>query len=105
MARTKKVDETNIEEVVTPLKVENTVLGTVNAPEAKAEAIKLRTIIAKEAIPLRSNPSLEAKYIVGKMSIGVAYEIVKEVNSVIYGNFYKLSNGFYVSKNGNYSIN
>ena len=81
--------------------------------EAKAVAVaveepvaaKPRTIIAKEPTPLRKTTSTEAKQVVGKMTVGVAYEIVKEVSSKIYGDFYKLSNGYYITKSGNYVIN
>lgn len=73
--------------------------------EAPAPVEQKRTIIAKSSTPFRRTTSLEPKYIVGVMPVGIPYEIVKEVNSKIYGGFYQLRNGYYISKGGNYSIN
>ena len=73
--------------------------------EPKIETPKVHTIIANEPVAFRKVMSLETKFITGQMPMGVAYEIVKETNSKIYGDFYLLSNGYYVSKNGNYTIN
>ena len=90
----------------TKTKVEKTVIEEVKAKtEVKVEQPKTHTIIAKTSVPLRKITSLETKYIVGTLPIGTAYEIVKEVNSKIYGSFYQLNNGYYITKNGNYSIN
>ena len=97
--------DTTIEEVVEPLKLENSELETINVEDAKPESIKPRTIITKTRTLFRKIPSLESKYIVGNMVIGTSYEIKKEVNSKIYGSFYQLSNGYYIVKDGNYSIN
>lgn len=96
MAKTKtKVEETTVE----------TVEETVVTEEAKVEQPKNRTIIANSPVPFRTITSLESKYVIGTMPVGVAYEIVKETNSRIYGDFYKLNNGYYITKSGNYSIN
>ena len=104
MARTKKVEEPKVEEVVEPLQVEKE-LKIVNVTEdIKTETIKPMTIIAKSSVPFRSKPNLEQKYIIGNMPVGTAYEIVKTVSSVIYGDFYALNNGNYITKDGNYSI-
>lgn len=105
MARTKtKTEDVKIEEAVAPLDIKDTESETVNIEDAKAEPIKLQTIIAKTPVPFRSKPNLEHRYVTGQMSIGIAYEIVKEVNSKVYGSFYLLNNGSYITKNGNYSI-
>ena len=74
---------------------------------AQAEEVKVakRTIIANEPVAFRKTMSLETKYIMGQMPIGVAHEIVKETSSKIYGDFYLLNNGYYITKNGNYTIN
>lgn len=61
-------------------------------------------IIAKSATVFRKFPTVESKHIVGQMPLGIAFEIVSEKESSIYGSFYKLSNGYYITKNGNYTI-
>lgn len=106
MAKTKSKSQETIttEEVTETLNIEGATPETVNVKDAKAEPIK-RTVIAKTSVPLRRTTSLEAKFIVGKMTAGVAYTIEKEVTSKVYGDFYQLSNGYYITKNGNYSIN
>lgn len=105
MAR-KATTETKVstEEVVTPVQVEGIESETVNVTEAKAEPVKPLIIISKTSTPFRKTISLENKYVVGYMIVGTAYEIVREVSSKIYGDFYQLSNGYYITKNGNYSI-
>ena len=85
--------ETKVEETVTPVEV------------ATEQVTKPRTVIAKSPTAFRKTTSLEVKQIVGQMPMGVAYVIVKEVNSKIYGDFYKLENGYYITKNGDYVIN
>ena len=74
------------------------------APVEIAEPIKNPTIISKDGAPLRKIPSLESKYIIGNMTAGLAYEIVGETSSKIYGDFYQLENGYFVTKSGNYTI-
>ena len=61
-------------------------------------------IIAKSATAFRKFPTIETKHIVGQMPLGIAFEIVSEKESSIYGSFYKLSNGYYITKKGNYTI-
>ena len=107
MARTKtKTEEIKIEEVVAPLEIENVKPEAINITEAKPEPepIKPKIIIAKTSVPFRSKPVLEWKYVTGQMPVGIAYEIVREVNSKIYGDFYLLNNGSYITKEGYYSI-
>ena len=106
MAKKTKTTEV-LQEAVTPLKMENVNLETVNIKEAKAEPIKKRIIIAHVSVPLRKTTSLDVKHIVGKMAVGTAYEIKRECTSKIYGDFYQLTNGYYISKSeysSNYSI-
>ena len=105
MAKKQTSTTTNLEEVVAPVKVEGVTPELVKVTEAKPEPIKRRTVIAKSAASFRSMPTMETKYIVGKMPIGVAYEIVQEIDTVIFGKFYKLSNGYYITTNGNYAVN
>lgn len=103
--KTTKTTEVTVEEAVAPVQVEGVTPEVVNVEETVAEPIKPRTIIANAPTSFRKIMSLESKYIVGAMPIGVAYEIIREAKSKIYGDFYQLSNGYYVTKNGNYSIN
>ena len=98
--KTTKTEEAKVvitEETVVPeeTKVEEVIKEPVHSP----------VVITKSETPLRKLPSLESKYIVGKMNIGVAYAISKEVNSKIYGDFYLLENGCYITKSGNYILN
>ncbi len=101
----KTTTNTTVEEAVADLQLEGVTPESVNIAEAKPEPIKRPTIIAKKATPFRTKPLLESKYIVGQMPVGVSYEIVQEIDTVIYGKFYKLSNGYYITKSGSYSIN
>ena len=79
--------------------------NVVNTQETEIkETETVRAIIAKSETPLRKRPSLESKYIVGQMKIGVEYTIIEEIKGKIYGNFYLLNNGYYVTKSGNYLI-
>lgn len=93
-----------VEEAVAPVVVEGVEPETVNIQEAVAEPIKPRIIIAKTSVPFRKTMSLENKQVVGQMPVGIAYEIVRECSSRIYGDFYQLNNGYYITKSGNYSI-
>ena len=97
--------EVKVEEAVAPLKTENAKLETVNIKDAVAEPIKPRTIIANTPTVFRKTISLENEQVVEPMPVGVAYEIIKECKSVIYGDFYQLNNGYYITKSGNYTIN
>ena len=75
--------------------------------DIKNESVKKRIIVANISVPLRKTTSLDVKHIVGKMAVGTAYEIKRECTSKIYGDFYQLTNGYYISKSecgSNYSI-
>ena len=105
MAKKSTTTETKavtVEEATAPVIVENVTPETVNITEAKAEPIK-RVIIANSPTPFRKTTSLEPKYIVGQMPVGVAYEIITEKTSKIYGDFYQLNNGYYITKSGNFA--
>lgn len=91
--KTEEIKETENEEVI---KIEIT--------DVKPEHTKSKIVIAKAPVPFRRKPNLEHKYVTGQMPVGVAYEITKEVTSIVYGDFYLLNNGSYITKNGNYSI-
>lgn len=96
--------ETIVEEAVTTVNIEGVTPEVVKVEEVVAEPIKPRIIIANTSVPFRKTTSLEPKYIVGQMPVGIAYEIKCERSSKIYGDFYQLNNGYYITKNGNYSI-
>lgn len=96
-----KVTEEVLQEAVAPVVVEEPVPV---ATEAVAEPIKKRIIVAKTSVPFRSVASLEQKFVSGQMPVGIAYEIVKEIHTQLYGDFYELNNGKYITKRGNYAI-
>lgn len=104
MARPKKSTTEKVEQAVAPLKDIGVEPEEVDIKDAAAEPIKCNIIIAKTSVPFRRIPSLETKYIVSQMPVGIAYEIVRDVTSKIYGEFYQLNNGYYITKDGNYSI-
>jgi hypothetical protein len=93
---TTETKEKIIEEVIEEVKVES---------PAIAEEARVRTIISNTPGYFRRAANIEANYIVGEMPAGIAFEIEKEVSSRIYGEFYLLKNGYYITKSGNYSIN
>lgn len=77
------------------------------APEEivpKETVEKNPVIIAKVPTVFRSSPNLSSEYIKGTMPAGVAFEIIGEHTSKIYGEFYKLQNGMYITKGGLYAI-
>lgn len=99
----KKKKET--EEIIATPELESQKVEASEVNEAKVEKSKpAMMIIAKTSVPFRRKPNLEQKYVVGKMQTGTAYRIAKEVKSIIYGSFYLLSNGYYITKDGNYTI-
>jgi len=70
----------------------------------KENTLQNKRIIAKAPVPFRRKPDLSAEYIAGMMPVGVSFDITKEFNSKIYGDFYKLENGMYITKGGLYTI-
>ena len=107
MARTstkKDVTEENaVEEVIAEV-TEETIEEKVSETVQNEQPKKPRAVIAKSIAPLRSRISLQSKYIIGQMKIGTAYEIEKEISTTIYGDFYLLKNGYYITKDGNYTL-
>lgn len=73
--------------------------------DASTPVVHKRMIITNVPTVFRKTTSLEPKYIMGTMPVGIPYEIIREARSKIYGNFYQLSNGYYITQGGNYSIN
>lgn len=102
MAKKSSTNEVK-EEVVQEVEIETPVTVETEAP-AVAD-VKAPTIIANTSGIFRRAANLEARYIVGEMPAGIAYEIEKEVSNKIYGDFYQLKNGYYITKNGNYTLN
>lgn len=104
MARTKSTGTTTVEEAVTPIKnIE--VTETVSVEEAKTESIaKLKKyIIANNEVQMHTKPDLLQASVSRPMMLGTSYEVVSEVRN-IYGAFYKLDNGMYVSKGSNLTV-
>lgn len=106
MARTKKEI---VEETVQKVQVEETakIVETTADEPVKVKPLKRKnpTIIAKTPTPLRKRISLQSCHIVGEMKVGTAYEILADIKSTIDGNFYLLKGGYYITQDGNYTIN
>lgn len=62
---------------------------------------KNKRIIPNVDTEMRKFPTLQQAHIVGTAKKGQMYEVVSTIGGV-YGWFYKLSNGCYVVKEGNY---
>lgn len=108
MARksTKEVEEAVVEEIVEESTKAESVEEAMETKEVVQEEVaKNRKIVAKSPTVFRRSPNLRTDYIVGTMPAGVAFEIIGEHKSAIYGEFYKLGNGYYITKSGSYSIN
>lgn len=67
------------------------------------EEKKMQRIILKKDTELRKFPTLQKEHIVGMGKAGTGY-MVQHVIGGIYGWFYKLDNGNYVVKDGDYTI-
>ena len=104
MARTKSTG-TAIEEAVTPIKNVEVPEEIVSVETAKAEPIAnpKKYIIANHEVQMHTKPDLLQASISRPMMIGTSYEVVDEVKN-IYGAFYKLDNGMYVSKGSNLTV-
>ena len=104
MARTKSTG-TAIEESVTPIKNVEVPEEVVSVETAKAEPIAnpKKYIISNNEVQMHTKPDLLQASISRPMMIGTSYEVVDEVKN-IYGAFYKLDNGMYISKGSNLTI-
>ena len=104
MARTKSTG-TAIEEAVTPIKNVEVPEEVVSVETAKAEPIvnPKKYIIANHEVQMHTKPDLLQASVSKPMMIGTSYEVVDEVKN-IYGAFYKLDNGMYVSKGSNFTV-
>ena len=104
MARTKSTG-TAIEEAVTPIKNVKVPEEAVPVETAKAEPIAnpKKYIIANHEVQMHTKPDLLQTSVSRPMMIGTSYEVVGEVKN-IYGAFYKLDNGMYVSKGSNLTV-
>ena len=104
MARTKSTG-TTIEEAVTPIKnveVPEEVVS-VETPKVEPIANPKKYIIANHEVQMHTKPDLLQASVSKPMMIGTSYEVVDEVKN-IYGAFYKLDNGMYVSKGSNFIV-
>lgn len=104
MARTKSTG-TAIEEAVTPIKNVEVPEEVVSVETAKAEPIvnPKKYVIANHEVQMHTKPDLLQASVSKPMMIGTSYEVVDEVKN-IYGAFYKLDNGMYVSKGSNLTV-
>lgn len=104
MARTKSTG-TAAEEAVTPIKNVEVSEEVVPVETAKAEPIanSKKYIIANHEVQMHTKPDLLQASVSKPMMIGTSYEVVSEVRN-IYGAFYKLDNGMYVSKGSNLTV-
>ena len=104
MARTKSTG-TAIEEAVTPIKNVEVPKEVVSVETAKAEPIAnpKKYIIANHEVQMHTKPDLLQASVSKPMMIGTSYEVVDEIKN-IYGAFYKLDNGMYVSKGSNLTV-
>lgn len=104
MARTKSTG-TAVEEAVTPIKNVEVPEEVVPVETAKAEPIAnpKKYIIANHEVQMHTKPDLLQASVSRPMMIGTSYEVIGEVKN-IYGAFYKLDNGMYVSKGSNLTV-
>ena len=104
MARTKSTG-TAVEEAVTPIKNVKVPEEVVPVETAKAEPIAnpKKYIIANHEVQMHTKPDLLQASVSRPMMIGTSYEVIGEVKN-IYGAFYKLDNGMYVSKGSNLTV-
>ena len=104
MARAKSTG-TAIEEAVTPIKNVEVPEEVVPVETAKAEPIAnpKKYIITNHEVQMHTKPDLLQASVSRPMMIGTSYEVIGEVKN-IYGAFYKLDNGMYVSKGSNLTV-
>ena len=104
MARTKSTG-TAVEKAITPIKNVKVPEEVVPVETAKAEPIAnpKKYIIANHEVQMHTKPDLLQASVLRPMMIGTSYEVIGEVKN-IYGAFYKLDNGMYVSKGSNLTI-
>lgn len=96
MARPKKVTQMTSEPVA-QVAVEKSV-ETVEKPSTPILIAKDDSVVTRKA------PTMDVKHVVGRLAAGCAYKIKKTVNGTIYGDFYLLESGLYVSKVGNFTV-
>lgn len=63
------------------------------------------TIICNTStVRFRKKPTMDPRDALREMPMGVEFPVVRTVRSAIYGEFYLLTNGFYVEKDANYTV-
>ena len=104
MARTKSTG-INVEEAVTPIKNVEVPKEVIPVEKAKFEPINnsKKFIITNQNVQMHTKPDLLQTSVSKAMTLGTLYEVVGEVKN-IYGAFYKLNNGMYVSRSDNFTI-
>lgn len=76
-------------------------LGVVDVKET--DTVKLQRIVLKHDTELRRFPTLQKEHVVMVGRAGTGYTIQHSIGG-IYGWFYKLDNGYYIVKDGDYTI-
>ena len=80
---------------------------TVNEVENKEKVQPIKEnkkqVLTANSVDMHKKPDLLTSSIVGKMPVNTLFEVIDEVNNV-FGGFYKLDNGFYISKNNIYTF-
>lgn len=107
MARPRKNQNTEVQ-----LKMETTQEQVIQETPAESNPAKVpveqarqKTLICNSSsVRFRKKPTLDPRDAVREMPMGVEFSIAREVRSTIYGEFYQLTNGFYVEKHANYTI-
>lgn len=85
MARKKKVEEETV----------------IMEQEVQKKNPNQKKIIMQKDTELRKFPTLQQAHVIGKAKKGSIHEVVQTIGG-LYGWFYKLNNGCYVVKEGNY---
>ena len=104
MARTKSAG-VNVEEAVTPIKNIEVPKEVIPVEKTKFEPINnsKKFIITNQNVQMHTKPDLLQTSVSKTMTLGTLYEVIGEVKN-IYGAFYKLNNGMYVSRSDNFTI-
>ena len=97
MARTTKttVNEVENKEKVQPIKENKEMVQPIKENK--------KQVLTANSVDMHKKPDLLTSSIVGKMPVNTLFEVIDEVNNV-FGSFYKLDNGFYISKNNIYTF-
>lgn len=105
MARTKKNTTNNNSKAINKSIKEEESIDTSNNTKQNTKYVpKPQYLIPNDEIPFRSRPVIHNKYIVTNATVGKRYLIKSSIQSIIFGTFYLLDNGYYVHAGSNYTI-